>query len=82
MEGTNTEVNVTILISDREYHVQVEEMTGLQLKELAGIPSTNILYREIRGPGEDEKIDNDTVVHLHSGDKFYDMPPGNFGELR
>jgi len=24
-------------------------------------------------------VQNDTVVHLHNGDYFYDMSPGNFG---
>jgi len=29
--------------------------------------------------GDDEQVQNDTVVHLHNGDYFYDMSPGNFG---
>jgi hypothetical protein len=33
----------------------------------------------VHGPGDDEQIQNDTLVHLHNGDHFYDMPPGNFG---
>ena len=55
------------------------EMTGAQLKALAGIPETNLLFLEVHGPGEDEPIANDTVVHLRDGERFYDMPPGNFG---
>jgi hypothetical protein len=82
MEETQTKVDITIVINDRPYHVHVEEMTGLQIKQLAGIPENNLLFRETHGPGDDEKIENNSVVQLHDGDKFYDMPPGNFGGPR
>ncbi len=54
-------------------------MTGVQLKTLGGIPEQYLLFREVHGPGEDERNHNDTVVHLRDGDHFYDMSPGNFG---
>ena len=73
------EVDIHITIDHREYSVHQTEMTGAQLKALAGIPETNLLFLEVHGPGEDEPIANDTVVHLRDGERFYDMPPGNFG---
>ena len=75
----HTRTNINILIDEKHYKVQVEEMTGAELKHLAGIPPTNLLFREVHGPGDDELIQDGTVVHLHDGDHFYDMPPGNFG---
>jgi len=79
MNPTKTHVKINIRINQRHYKVEVEEMSGAQLKELAGIPAANLLFREVRGPGDDEQISDATVVHLHNGDEFYDMPPGNFG---
>lgn len=77
METTNVTIN--IVIDDKHYQVHTETMTGAQLKQLANIPQGNLLFREVHGPGDDEQVQNDTVVYLHDGDKFYDMPPGNFG---
>lgn len=79
METKNTKTKVNIVIDNRHFEVDVEQMTGAQLKQLAGIPEANLLFREVHGPGDDEPIQNDTVVRLHNGDHFYDMPPGNFG---
>jgi Multiubiquitin len=75
--ATKTVVNINI--DNKHYQVHVEDMTGAALKHLAGIQDINLLFREVHGPGDDEQIQNDTVVHLHNGDHFYDMPPGNFG---
>jgi hypothetical protein len=75
----NTKTKANIVINQQHYQVDTEEMTGAQLKALAGIPEGNLLFREVHGPGDDELIQNDTLVHLHNGDHFYDMPPGNFG---
>lgn len=74
-----TKVNINITIDDTHYQVHTDTMTGVQLKALAHIPEANLLFLEMHGPGDDEQIQNDTVVHLHDGEKFYDMPPGNFG---
>ncbi len=79
MDTKDTKVKINIQINHQHFQVDVEEMTGAQLKGLAGIPAGNLLFREVHGPGDDEQIQNDTVVELHNGDHFYDMPPGNFG---
>lgn len=75
----DTKVDIHIAIDRQEYTVHEKEMTGAQLKALAGIPEANLLFLEVRGPGEDEQIQNSTVVHLRDGEQFFDMPPGNFG---
>jgi hypothetical protein len=74
-----TKTKTTIQINHQHYEVSSEQMAGAQIKALAGIPDANLLFREVHGPGDDEQILNETVVHLRSGDHFYDMPPGNFG---
>lgn len=73
---------VTVIINQRPYHFEVDELTGAQLKEAAGIAPGNLLFREMPGPKDDEPIADDQIVSLHSGDHFYDMPPGNFGAAR
>jgi hypothetical protein len=73
------EPNINIKVDHKHYQVHAHEITGAELKRLAGIPDTNLLFREVRGPGDDEPVQDETVVHLHDGDDFYDMPPGNFG---
>jgi hypothetical protein len=75
----DTKVDIHIIIGENAFTVHQTEMTGAQLKALAGIPATNMLFLEVRGPGEDEQIPNDKSVHLRDGEHFYDMPPGNFG---
>lgn len=76
-----TVVNINITINHDHFQVHAGEMTGLQLKQLGHIPDANLLFLEVRGPGEDEQIQDTTVVHLHDGDHFYDMPAGNFGRI-
>jgi hypothetical protein len=77
-----TELKIHILIDNKEYILHQETMTGAQLKQLAGIQEANLLFREVHGPGEDELVRSDAAVHLHNGEHFYDMPPGNFGVAR
>lgn len=74
---TNTITN--ILINNHHYKLDIEQLTGSQLKSLDGISPSNTLYREARGQGDDEPIDDNTPIQLHDGDRFYDMPQGNFG---
>jgi hypothetical protein len=76
-----TKTIINIQINHKHYQVHQQEITGAELKELAGIPDANLLFREVHGPGDDEQIQNETVVHLHNGEQFYDMPPGNFGSV-
>lgn len=77
-----TKVDIHITIDRKEYTVHENEMTGAQLKALAGIPETNLLFLEVHGPGEDEPIANDKLVHLRDGEHFFDMPQGNFGSVQ
>ena len=77
--ATKAKSKTNIVINHQHFAVNGEEILGRDLKALAQIPEPNLLFRDVRGPGDDEQIQNDTLVHLHDGDHFYDMPPGNFG---
>jgi Multiubiquitin len=70
---------ITILLNQQHHEAGQAQMTGAQIKELAAIPGFNLLFREVQGPGDDEQIHDQTMVRLRQGDRFYDMPPGNFG---
>jgi hypothetical protein len=68
-----------IFINKNPIKAPKEEMTGLELKQLGGIPRGNKLFREEPGSHADTPISDDTVVSLKNGDKFYDLPPGVVG---
>lgn len=65
----------TIFINDHRYQVEQDALTGAQLKALDAIPAGNSLFLEVPGPDPDRKIDDAETVELHSGMKFYDLPP-------
>lgn len=75
----DTRTWTSIHLNQDRYEVGSAQMTGAQIKQLAGIPEANLLFREVQGPGDDEHIHDQTVVRLRYDDRFYDMPPGNFG---
>jgi len=81
MEKTPVEARTKIMIyiNQHRHEVETDQATGTQIKALAAITETNLLFREGHGPGDDEQIQDQTLVHLHDGDHLYDMPPGNFG---
>ncbi len=64
--------HIEIQIDGKEYRAPAEEMTGLQIKEVAGIASGDQLFE--REHDADVPIFNDTLVELHSGLKFYHLP--------
>jgi hypothetical protein len=75
----DTKTKTGIHLNHHRYELGTTQMTGAEIKQLAAIPEANLLFREVQGPGDDEQIHNQTVVRLRHGDRFYDMPPGNFG---
>jgi hypothetical protein len=70
---------VNIFINDHKYVVHEDEMTGAQLKALAGIASSNQLFLENHGNNDDLPVRDDEEIELKSGMKFYDVPVGNLG---
>jgi hypothetical protein len=57
---------------DRKPHVvRKEQMTGAELRALAGIPADYDLWEEVTGPHEDRNVKDDHVVHLRQDMHFY-----------
>ena len=75
----DTKTVVNIFINDEHFKIDSESLTGRELKELAGIPAANLLFRDLPGQQEDPPVRDDEPVDLKSGNRFYDMPQGNFG---
>lgn len=71
------EHSVTVIINNRPFEFADPHQTGRSLKERAGIPLTDVLFRD--RPHEDEVIADDTKVLLKRGDRFHSSPPANYG---
>jgi len=69
----------TIFINDVQFQLHQPTVTGAELKHLGDILPGNRLFLEEPGPRPDQPIGDAEVVHLKSGMKFYDLPPGVVG---
>jgi hypothetical protein len=63
----------SIIIDKKQYFAPKPQMTGAELKALAGIVGDYILYKKVPGQGDDVKIKDDTLVQLKDGDHFYSV---------
>ena len=80
-----TTEHITILINQKPYKAPKAEMTGREIKELAGGPLDCLLVKVVKDPdpvagGDDEIINDDTLVKLRSGDKFRIVNAATFGQ--
>lgn len=67
--------DVHVVIDDKPYVFETDVVTGLVIKQTAGIPADYSLYR--REHGANEPISNDEEVQLKEGDHFFSRPPSN-----
>ena len=63
-----------IHIDRKPYVVSQKEMTGAELRHVAGLPDSVDLYLEEHGDVEDELVEDATVVKLRPGMHFYSTP--------
>jgi hypothetical protein len=75
---------INILINQKPYQVEEEEMTGAQIKELGGGPMDYLLVLVVKSPdsvagGDDQIISDSQIVQLKSGMRFRIVNPGTFG---
>jgi hypothetical protein len=68
---------IAVTIDKKQFNFADPHQTGRSLKERAGIPLTDVLFRD--RPHEDEVITDDTNVVLTCGDCFHSAPPANYG---
>lgn len=73
----STTESIKIFINKKEYRLKCPRQTGAALKELAGIPSGDVLF--LQGRCEDEVIANDAKVVLRECDQLHSQPPANYG---
>ena len=59
------EKTITVLVNNRSVDLPDRRVTGLEIKQAAGLPAEFKLY----GPKGDEIL-NETEVRVHKGDKF------------
>ncbi len=69
---------VKVTINGKSYDFPSPRQTGKSIKERAGIPLGDVLFRD--RPGEDEVIPDDAKVVLRHGDCFHSSPPANYGD--
>ncbi len=75
---------ITIVINNRPYKAPAPQMTGRQIKELAGGPLEYLLVEIVKSPdpvagGDDIIIGDDQVVDLKDGMRFRIVNPATFG---
>lgn len=75
----NNAHSIHIFINRAKYDVAQADHTGQSLKELAGIPLTDVLFWQ--QPGEDKVIANGTHVTVKNGDHFHSSPPADYGSV-
>ena len=67
------ETAIVIDVDGKPYETTSRVLTGLQIKQLAGVPPANLLYR-VEGKHR-EQIGDTQHVHLHPGEHFVTAPP-------
>jgi hypothetical protein len=73
--GTSN-IRITVVIQKRCI-LDTNELTGMQIKEKAGIPADFSLHRRIRGGSE--SIPESELVEVHDGDHFFAQPLSQAG---
>ena len=76
-QGAAKPRDIVIFIDGKEYKVEVESMSGAQIKALGGVPSDYQLFLERKG--EDQPISDAQSVKLENGMHFFAVPPATFG---
>lgn len=66
------------VINRQKYDIENPVQTGRSLKELAGIPLTDVHF--LQAPGQDEVIANHAEVTLKNGAQLHSQPPATYGD--
>jgi multiubiquitin len=69
---------ITIFVNNQPFKTAEHELTGAQIKALAGIPQEYELFR-VEGQ-QTIPVGNDERVRLHENEHFRAIPSGTFGE--
>ena len=78
-QGDEDPGKIRIFVNDKPYFAPKPAMTGVDIKDLGGIPRDYQLFKEVPGRADDLLVRDDETVNLKSGDKFHGIVPGNLG---
>lgn len=68
---------IKIFIDQKEYQLSKSEITGAELKSLAGIYAVEYkLLKEVKNGGADEVIDDNITYEIENKDEFFSVPTG------
>lgn len=70
---------IHVFINKQKFELATPEQTGASLKELASIPTGDVLF--LQQPGDDQVITNDGLVVLKNGDHLHSQPPADYGSV-
>ena len=78
-------MEITILVNNRPFKTESPQLTGLQIKELAGGPLDYLLVLIVKEPdatagGDDQIINDNQLVTLKDGMRFRLVNPATFGD--
>lgn len=68
---------VVIFINKNKFELHELAQTGASLKNLVGIPLTDVLF--LQQHGEDEVIPNEAKITVKNGSHFHSQPPADYG---
>lgn len=71
------EHSFTIFVNNNEFHTSEHQLTGAQIKALAGVPNDYELF-EVKGE-HTAPVGNEQVVEIHNKLHFRAIPAGTFG---
>jgi hypothetical protein len=74
---TTAKHQFTIFVNNVEFHTPEHVLTGLQIKQLAGVPADYEMF-EVKGETS-VPIANEDKVQLHQQEHFRAIPAGTFG---
>jgi multiubiquitin len=78
MTNDHEKHEITIFVNNQPVKTTEHELTGTQIKTLAGIPPEYELFR-VEGKNS-VPVGNDDRVRLHENEHFRAIPSGTFGE--
>lgn len=74
----STRHEFTIYVNNQPFATQAHELTGAEIKALAGVPANYELF-EVQG-NHSSPVSDSQKVHIHNDLHFRAIPSGTFGQ--
>lgn len=81
---SQAEHKITILVNQRQFHVEKTTLSALEIRELVQALSDYEVWKVIKNPDPEGQLPVDDIlitgtIDIKSGDRFRVVPPGTFG---